>query len=340
MKKYVYLLKDLDCADCANKIQQELSKNESLKNVTVNFNTLKLVYETDILTKEDVEKIVQSLEPEVTLTELNEKSVVKKYEFILKDLDCADCANKIQQELSKNASLKNVTVNFNTLKLVYETSNLSKEEVEKIIQRIEPEVTLIENKKSKSKKIKKQSILPEIIRLIAGLVIALIGIYAPIQEGLGIAILIVGYLILLYRTVKNAIKLLISSKKINESLLITVSVVGAFLVGQKMEGLMVITLYEIGKILESKAVNKTRKSISELMDIRPEYANVKITEKECKQVSPEEVKIGDTIIIKQGEKVPIDGIVTKGSASLDTSSLTGESLLCHVREGDNDYLEV
>ena len=335
MKKYVYLLKDLDCADCANKIQQELSKNESLKNVTVNFNTLKLVYETDILTKEDVEKIVQSLEPEVTLTELNEKSVVKKYEFILKDLDCADCANKIQQELSKNESLKNVTVNFNTLKLVYETSNLSKEEVEKIIQRIEPEVTLIENKKSKSKKIKKQSILPEIIRLIAGLVIALIGIYAPIQEGLGIAILIVGYLILLYRTVKNAIKLLISSKKINESLLITVSVVGAFLVGQKMEGLMVITLYEIGKILESKAVNKTRKSISELMDIRPEYANVKITEKECKQVSPEEVKIGDTIIIKQGEKVPIDGIVTKGSASLDTSSLTGESLLCHVREGDN-----
>ncbi len=335
MKKHVYLLKDLDCADCANKIQQELSKNENLKNVTVNFNTLKLIYETDILTKDDVEKIVQSVEPEVTLTEVNEKGVVKKYEFILKDLDCADCANKIQQELSKNENLKNVTVNFNTLKLVYETSNLSKEEVEKIIQSIEPEVTLIENKKSKSKKIKKQSILPEIIRLIVGLAIALIGIYAPLQEGLGIAILIVGYLILLYRTVKNAIKLLISSKKINESLLITVSVIGAFLVGQKMEGLMVITLYEIGKILESKAVNKTRKSISELMDIRPEYANVKITEKECKQVSPEEVKIGDTIIIKQGEKVPIDGIVTKGSASLDTSSLTGESLLCHVREGDN-----
>ena len=72
---------------------------------------------------------------------------MKKYVYLLKDLDCADCANKIQQELSKNESLKNVTVNFNTLKLVYETSNLSKEEVEKIIQRIEPEVTLIENKK-------------------------------------------------------------------------------------------------------------------------------------------------------------------------------------------------
>ena len=98
---------------------------------------------------------------------------------------------------------------------------------------------------------------------------------------------------------------------------------------------MVITLYEIGKILEGKAINKTRKSISDLMDIRPEYANLKISENEIKQVSPDEVNIGDTIIIKQGEKVPIDGIVLKGSASLDTSSLTGESLLYHVREGDN-----
>ena len=80
MKKHVYLLKDLDCADCANKIQQELSKNENLKNVTVNFNTLKLIYETDILTKEDVEKIVQSVEPEVTLIE-NKKSKAMTIDF-------------------------------------------------------------------------------------------------------------------------------------------------------------------------------------------------------------------------------------------------------------------
>ena len=132
---------------------------------------------------------------------------MKKHVYLLKDLDCADCANKIQQELSKNENLKNVTVNFNTLKLIYETDILTKEDVEKIVQSVEPEVILIENKKSKSKKIKKQSVLPEIIRLIVGLAIALIGIYAPLQEGLGTAILIVGYLILLYRTVKNAIKL-------------------------------------------------------------------------------------------------------------------------------------
>ena len=90
---------------------------------------------------------------------------MKKHVYLLKDLDCADCANKIQQELSKNENLKNVTVNFNTLKLIYETDILTKEDVEKIVQSVEPEVTLIENKKSKSKKIKKQSVLPEITKL-------------------------------------------------------------------------------------------------------------------------------------------------------------------------------
>lgn len=259
---------------------------------------------------------------------------MKKYEFILKDLDCADCANKIQKELSKYSELQNVNVNFSTLKLVYETEKLSKLDVEKIIQSVEPEVTLVENKKSGSTMMKKQSSIPEIIRLLIGLTISLLGIYLPISNVARIIIIIIGYLILLYRTIKSAVKLFISSKKINENFLITVSVIGAFLVGERMEGLMVITLYEIGKILESKAINKTRKSISELMDIRPEYANLKISENQGKQVSPEEVKIGDTIVIKQGEKVPIDGIVTKGSASLDTSSLTGESLLYHVREGD------
>ena len=260
---------------------------------------------------------------------------MKKYVFILKDLDCANCANKIQTELSKNDQLKNVNVNFNTLKLAYETETLSKDDVEKIIKKIEPEVTLVENKQSKNLKVKKQSSILEITRLVIGVVIALSGIYAPLPKLPGTIILLIGYGILLFRTIKNAIKLLRYSKKINENFLITISVIGAFLVGEQFEGLMVITLYEIGKILEGKSINKTRKSISDLMDIRPEYANLKISENEIKQVSPDEVNIGDTIIIKQGEKVPIDGIVLKGSASLDTSSLTGESLLYHVREGDN-----
>ena len=114
-------------------------------------------------------------------------------------------------------------------------------------------------------------------------------------------------------------------------MLIVVSAIGAYLVGKNSEGLMVITLYEIGKILESKAVNKTRKSISDLMKIKPEYANLKQGE-EWKQVTPDEVKIGDVILVKTGEKIPLDGIVIKGNAQINNSALTGESNLIEVAE--------
>ena len=137
---------------------------------------------------------------------------------------------------------------------------------------------------------------------------------------------------LLYRTAIKAYKQL-KGKILDENTLIIVSVIGACLVGKTMEGIMVITLYEIGKILEARAVNKTRKSISSLMDIKPEYANLKINE-EIKQVSPEEVKIGDLIVIKSGEKIPLDGEIISGNAKINNSALTGESRLIDSSVGD------
>ena len=118
---------------------------------------------------------------------------------------------------------------------------------------------------------------------------------------------------------------------LDENALITISVIGACLVNKVMEGLMVITLYEIGKILESKAISKTRKSISDLMNIKPEYANLKNGE-EYQQVNPEEVNVGGIILVKTGEKIPLDGIVLKGEAELDNSALTGESAFVKVKE--------
>lgn len=142
---------------------------------------------------------------------------------------------------------------------------------------------------------------------------------------------IVGYVVLLYRTAKNAVKLLKQSHTVNENFLVTISCIGAYLIGKPSEGFMVIVLYEIGKILEEKAINKTRKSISDLMDIKPEYANLK-NNNEIKKVKPESVEIGDILVIKQGEKIPLDGVVTSGKASLNVASLTGESKLKNVEE--------
>lgn len=255
---------------------------------------------------------------------------MKKYEFILKDLDCAGCANEIQEKLEKNPKLHNVNVNFAKLKLTYETDEVTVEEVRKAVKEQEPEVEMIEISKQKDEE--KSTTSTQIIRLVIGVAIILIGLYANLPSGIGKFLIIIGYVILLYRTAKNALKMLFKSKKINENFLITISCIGAYLVGEHMEGLMVIILYEIGKILEEKSVNKSRKSIKDLMNIKPEYANLKI-ENEVKQVSPEDVKIGDIILVKEGERIPLDGIVTKGMADLNTSSLTGESKLTQIKEG-------
>ena len=260
---------------------------------------------------------------------------MKRYEFILKDLDCAACANEIQEKLAKNPELHNVNVNFAKLKLTYETDTVSVEEVRKAVKEQEPDVEMISAEKMKEIENKKESKMgAQIARLLIGIIIAGIGLYAKLPDTISTIFIILGYVILLYRTAKNAFKMLFASKKINENFLITVSCVGAYLVGEHMEGLMVITLYEIGKILEEKSISKSRKSIKDLMDIKPEYANLK-TENDIKKVSPEEVKIGDTILIKEGEKVPLDGIVKKGTADLNTASLTGESKLTQVSESEN-----
>ena len=265
---------------------------------------------------------------------------MKKYEYEIAGLDCAACANEIQEGLNKNPEIKNANVNFAKMKLTYETDTLSKEEIEKIVQSIEPEVELLEAN-SKSKDLKNEKAQKEnrkklwlhILRLVIGAIVAGVGLYVPMPQIASTIFIVLGYAILLFKTAKNAVKLLFKSKTINENLLITISCIGAYLVGKSSEGLMVIILYEIGKILEEKAINKTRKSISDLMDIKPEYANLKKGD-EIEIVEPLEVKVGDIVVAKQGEKIPLDGVVVKGTASLNTASLTGESKLQDVDEND------
>ena len=265
---------------------------------------------------------------------------MKKYEYEIAGLDCVACANEIQEGLNKNPEIKNANVNFAKMKLTYETDTLSKEGIEKIVQSIEPEVELLEvNSKSKDLKNEKaqkenrKKLWLHILRLVIGAIVAGVGLYVPMPKVASTILIVLGYAILLFKTVKNAVKLLFKSKTINENLLITISCIGAYLVGKSSEGLMVIILYEIGKILEEKAINKTRKSISDLMDIKPEYANLKKGD-EIEIVEPSEVKVGDIVVAKQGEKIPLDGVVVKGTASLNTASLTGESKPQDVDEND------
>jgi len=251
---------------------------------------------------------------------------LKRYEYKLENLSCAHCAARIEKALSINQDLRNVSLNFNTTKLSFESDKKMdmKKYVEETSKKIEQSIEVLEiNEQKKST----NNYIP-IIRLAVGVILAVIGIAIDFMP-----ILIVAGIILLYRTAKLAYTKVFKNKILDENTLIIISVVGAFLVAQPSEGLMVIALYEIGKILEDRAVNKTRKSIAELMNIKPEYANLE-TMNEVKKVDPKEVKVSEIIIVKTGEKVPLDGMVISGNASLDLSALTGESKLVELKEGD------
>ena len=255
---------------------------------------------------------------------------MKNYKYKLEGLDCANCAKKIEDAIAKKEEYQDVNVNFSTLKLTFRTDKQNpKKEITQIIQRLEPEVEVLEDGEQKQEKEEHNG--SDIMRIIIGValyLIALIGNFGTVVTNI---ITIIAFIILLYKTAKKAWKQLTKNKVLDENTLIVISAIGAYLVGKVSEGLMVITLYEIGKILEARAVNKTRKSISDLMNIKPEYANLKQGE-EYKQVSPEEVKIGDSIVVKTGEKIPLDGEVIKGNAQIDNSVLTGESKLIEVSE--------
>lgn len=148
-----------------------------------------------------------------------------------------------------------------------------------------------------------------------------------------LGIFLIAYFIIGGEIVKKAGKNITSGRVMDENFLMIIATVGAFIVGEYAEAVAVMLFYQIGEWFQSYAVNKSRKSISELMDIRPDYANV-LREGEAAQVDPDEVKIDETILVKAGEKIPLDGIVIKGNTTVDTMALTGESVPRDVIEGD------
>ena len=258
-------------------------------------------------------------------------NILKKYKYRLNNLDCANCANKIEERLKKENNLSDVVVNFSSLTLSFMSNDYIKiEDISNIVTKIEPEV-VVTKIDEEAKETKKNY---NLIRLIIGVIIALFGLYINFNNEIINKILIIAsYVILLYRTFKVAVKMLIKSHTINENALITISSIGAYFVDKQMEGLMVIILYEIGKILEEKAVNNSRNSIKDLMNIKQDFAN-KVVGDKTKVINVEDVKINDILIIKKGEKIPVDGIVIEGETKLNLFSLTGESDLVNKKEND------
>ena len=256
---------------------------------------------------------------------------MKKYKYNINNLDCANCAREIEEMLNNNTNFNNAVVNFSTCKISYESDkDYTLEELNTLIKTVEPDAYITLNEEINNDGNIKEYHLSI---LIIALVIGLLGYFLPLPKIVKIILYLISYSLLLYKTSINAIKLLKKRSGINENALITISCIGALLIGEVLEGMMVITLYTIGKILEEKAINNSRKSIKDLLDIKEPFAYLLEDNKTIK-IPVEEVKINDILVVKKGEKIPVDGVIIKGSSSLDTSALTGESKLVSVKVSD------
>lgn len=252
---------------------------------------------------------------------------MKKYKYNINNLDCVNCAREVEESLNENKDFKNVIVNFNTKKLIYESDKeFTLPELNKLVKEVEPDAFITDEEVN----IKKEY---HFSILVVGVIIGLIGYFVKMPTYLKWILYVISYSMLLYRCIINSLKLLIKSKTINENLLITVSCLGALALKNVLEGIMVITLYTIGKILEEKAINNSRNSIKDLMDLTDKTVNIKVG-KEVKNILVEDVKVGDILLVKKGEKIGVDGIIKSGTSSIDSSMLTGESEPVFIKEGD------
>lgn len=297
---------------------------------------------------------------------------IVKRKFVLEGLDCANCAMKIENGVQNIDGVSACSVNFVNKTLTVEMAVNRSEEIleqaKKKIRALEPDVKVLEHGAAGVKRAHNhdhghghdhandhandhgteaaedehghshdhgaQSLKIMVARLAAGFVIGAAAFALPLGRELELILFLASYLIVGGDVVYKALKNIVRGQVFDENFLMSIATVGAFVIGEYPEGVAVMLFYQVGELFQSIAVNRSRKSISALMDIRTDFANLKAGD-EIKRVSPEEVRIGDLIIVRPGEKVPLDGKVAEGNSAMDTSALTGESVPREVAAGDD-----
>ena len=347
----VYLLKGLDCPNCSAKIEKEVGELDGVASSTVNLmnQTLTVQAGTSVATSllDTVTTIVHSHEPDVEVSEKTEPVVTKVY--LLKGLDCPNCSAKIEKEVGELDGVTSSTVNLmnQTLTVQAGTSVAASllDTVTTIVHSHEPDVEVSEKQLEATAPVKKDEKAAvyndedkkRTIRLAVGAVVYAIGmaltVFAKLPTLAELAFLIVAYVILGWDVVWQAVKNITRGQVFDEHFLMSVSTIGAFAIGEYPEAVAVMLFYQVGEFFQSLAVKRSRKSISDLMDICPDSATVK-RNGVLQVVSPESVAVGEIIVVKPGEKIPLDGIVVDGESMLDTKALTGESVPRSIRKGD------
>ncbi len=273
--------------------------------------------------------------------------IVKEIILELEGLNCAGCAAKIEALTNDIEGVDSASLDFVSKKLKVNVEENDKsenitDEIKAIVNKLEPHVVVIEKNKGNYSHAHEHGHShdhgdinkSDIFKLILGGILFIIPYIFKLEGTPRFLIYLTAYIVVGLEIIIIAIRNVLAGQPFDEYFLMTVATVGAFAIGEYPEGVAVMLFYQLGELFQGLAVNHSRKSISSLLDIRPDYANLEM-DGEVQRVEPEKVHVGDYIIVKPGEKVPLDGIIIDGKSSMDTSNITGESVPRTVNVGDN-----
>ena len=340
-----FILQGLGCAGCAAKIETAIGKLDGVISVSINLTTSKLRIEMEETVPDDIDKAVESIvhtyEPDVQVVGGN-KPTVKEY--ILQGLSCAGCASKIETSLSAEEGVMSATINLATSKLRVEFAGLLNESITKTVERIvhtyEPDVRVLGESTTAVHALDDRVSKSKIIWLATGTVAFFAGILFEfvlnVRMSREISLFLFGfsYLLLGGKVILRMLRNIAKGQIFDENFLMGIATLGAIAIGKYAEAVTVMLFYQIGEFCQEMAVAKSKRKIGELMDIRPDYANL-MSDGQIVRVDPESVGIGDVFIVKPGEKIPLDGTVIEGTSMLDTTALTGESVPRSVTVDDS-----
>ena len=349
LEKKVYILEGIDCANCAAKIEAKIRQMPEVGFASVAFATKQLRVsannQAELLPK--MQAVVDSIEDGVTIVPRQRKKlsgISNTKVYILEGLDCANCAAKIEAKLRTLNGVDNLTITYATKQMKLSAKNPDQmiPMIKETIDAMEDGITIVpkDNKVIKSEEAgeKKFSFNNPLVSIGVGAVIFIIG---EILEHVGnvptipmFALFLIAYLVLGGKVLITAGKNIMKGQVFDENFLMCIATIGAFCIQEFPEAVGVMLFYRIGEYFEEKATEQSRTQIMEAVDLRPEVVNLVIGN-DVRIIDAEEANVGDILLVRPGDRIPLDGVIIDGESRIDTSPVTGEPVPVMAKAGDN-----
>lgn len=345
MEKRVYILEGIDCANCAAKIEAKIRSMPEVAFASVSFATKQLRVSANnqdaLLPK--MQAAVDAIEDGVTLVPRRRRSmgVSATKIYILEGLDCANCAAKVEAKLREMDGVDDISITFATkqMKLSAKDPDNMVPQIQSLINSMEDGITIVPKDRAPAHE-KKEGMSEEKKALISIIVGAALFVAGEVMEHMGaplpalLGILIVAYLILGGKVLMTALKNIKKGQVFDENFLMSIATLGAFAIAEYPEAVGVMLFYRIGEFFEDRAVAQSREQIMSAVDLRPETVNLVLGE-DVRVVGAEEANVGDILLVRPGDRIPLDGVIIEGESRIDTSPVTGEPVPVKVEIGDN-----